>query len=257
MAFIAAGTQVKVVFNGKSQRCTCLRVYTKSMKVDTGKTHVNVPLSSVQLYKKKSLGKRKYVPRSDHVVRTQRSGRHRKVDIMPVKYDPYNPSKVWGNFNLMSRLDNYLKTGIFVFNDNLPQFQEHICYPTRPQYAGGGTAGVRPLQHLGHAFGFSTGPHKSITEKCNFQTSLTEPAREMMVTELIDFNAKHIARQVLKNPEKDTLYYSVDSNDPEGRKIGLGIFAGLVGSDVVEEITNKLHSIPKMVQHARMTGTDI
>ena len=246
---------MKVFFSGKARRCTCLRMYTKSMKVDTGTTHVNVPLSSVQLYKKKSLGKRVYIPRSDNVVQTQRSGRYRKVTIVPVKYDPSNPSKVFGNFNLMSLEEKYLSTGIFIYNDNLRQFQAHVLHPHCAQSAGGGTAGVRPLQHLGHALGVSTGPHGSIDETCNFQTSLTEPPKQMIAGDVIDFNIKHIARHVLNNPEKDTLYYSVDPND--GRKIGLGIFAGLVGSDVVEEITKKLYTIPEMVQHARVTGTDI
>ena len=248
---------MKVFFSGKARRCTCLRMYTKSMKVDTGTTHVNVPLSSVQLYKKKSLGKRVYIPRSDNVVQTQRSGRYRKVTIVPVKYDPSNPSKVWGNYNLMSRLETYRKNGVFGFNDNLHQFIEHIMFPMLQQGPGGGNAVVRPLQCEGNAYGICTGPFGSLNEYRHVQLEQHGSIANLSVKEIIDLNMKHIARRLLNNPEKDTLYYSIDSNDPEGRKIGLGIFAGQVGSDVIAEITNKLYTIPAMVQHARVTGTDI
>ena len=116
---------------------------------------------------------------------------------------------------------------------------------------------MRPLECEGHAYGICTGPFGSLNEYHFVQLEKYGSPANITVKEVIDFNTKHIARRLLKNPEKDTLYYSIDPNDPEGRKIGLGIFAGHVGSDVIEEITSKLYTIPAMVQHARVTGTDI
>ena len=66
--------------------------------------------------------------------------------------------------------------------------------------------------------------------------------------EIIDASFKAIVELLKQHPEKDTIYYSVNSDDPLNSKlIGLGIFKGLVGEDVRSYISTQPQFIPRMV----------
>ena len=54
------------------------------------------------------------------------------------------------------------------------------------------------------------------------------------------------------NPQKKILYYSANPIQPH--QIGLGIFANMVGDDVVSYISKRIHEIPELVSRACKTG---
>ena len=73
--------------------------------------------------------------------------------------------------------------------------------------------------------------------------------------EIIDEAANRIVRLFLENPWKEVMYYSIDPGSPPGcTQIGLAIFAGAVGADVVHYISTKLQKIPFQIHKARVTG---
>ena len=66
--------------------------------------------------------------------------------------------------------------------------------------------------------------------------------------EIIDRAFVQIRDLFLRRPDKTTIYYSAEDDSD---KIGLRIFAGLVGDDVVDYITKKFKEIPGEVRKAR------
>ena len=64
----------------------------------------------------------------------------------------------------------------------------------------------------------------------------------------IDRAFLQIRDHFVARPDKSVFYYSAeDDND----KIGLRIFAGMVGDDVVARITQKIKEVPEAVRAAR------
>jgi len=178
---------------------------------------------------------------------TVRKGRFRKgVTVRPTRFVH---GRTTGNYRCMMVDEKVLSDGVFVFNDNLFQFLSFLN-TKQPDMAGGGTAVVRTIQHEGHAIGIPTGPFTSLDEifhNISFPedkgVSKTRTARE-----IIDRSFQQIIERILTFPEKTVIYYSANTDNDN---IGLGIFANVVGQDVVEYITEKLKNLPQAVEKER------
>ena len=250
---VAAGTPLMVRENGLTRRAVCIKMHTKNMSVRYDGEHriCSVPISATQVAKRKTM-KRPYIPRAEHMPTTRRHDRYRKVHVLPVRFQY---GKTYGDFGLMLRDDLYKKHGVMLYNDNWEDWEAFGMNPTRPMHPGGGNACARPMQHLGHSIGMPTGPFHSLEQRITLQFSPQQARKEVSAKEVIDEAILRIVRLFLENKDKDTLYFSVNPNDPPGsRRIGLAIFAGMVGSDVVDYISSKIDEIPSLVQKARVRG---
>jgi hypothetical protein len=183
----------------------------------------------------------------------QRLGRYRSlINIVPVRFHPLTKM---GNFKEMLADDEIRQSSICMFNDNHMQWQFASLNPHTPQEAGGGNAIARPWEVLHCSIGMPTGPYKSLDQEIYVQFANTTMKELHTVKEIIDEAINRIARLFLSHPEKNTLYFSVNSDDPpDSTLIGLGIFAGIVGTDVREYISLKLQQIPSIVQISRQKG---
>ena len=96
-----------------------------------------------------------------------------------------------------------------------------------------------------------TGPFASLGETYNVSFAGEE---KMIRTakDIIDEAINRIVRLLVKHPEKETIFYSVDT--PTSNKIGLAIFRDAVGADVVDYITAKITEIPRLVRLARFAA---
>ena len=100
-----------------------------------------------------------------------------------------------------------------------------------------------------------TGPYGSLEERHLVQFPTEEYATMHTAKEIIDEATNRIVRLFLDNPMKTKLYFSVNPTDPpDSITIGLAIFAGAVGQDVVEYISTCLQSIPAKIENARREG---
>jgi hypothetical protein len=248
---IKSGESIRVSVNERYEMAKCLRIHKKSVTVilkdGTTKT---VPFSS--LWKLKVAKKHKYYKGDDKVI-TKRLGRHvGLVNVVPTRFEF---GKMMGNFQAMLHNDKIRETGVMMFNDNKFEFEEHGQNPHRFQNAGGGNAAARPWQHLGDAIGVPTGPFATLQEKHGIQLKYGEPGREHTVTDIINEAFNRIVCLFLDNPNKNTLYFSVNPNDlPNSVRLGLGIFANQVGDDVIDYISDKIQQLPLDIQSARIKG---
>lgn len=249
---IHAGTLLLVQYKGKRHNAECVRVYNKSLSVKLASgTTITVPFRSAQIAKKKTM-RRIHIPKADVCYSTKRLGRFRRVGVVPTRF---NPSKTLGNFGAMLATDEYKESGVCMFNDNTGQFEFFGLNPSVEQSAGGGNAIARVSQHLGHSIGMPTGPFHSLTQQVYVQLRSNDLIQQHSAKEVIDEAVSRIVRLFLANDAKDTLYYSVNPNDPqESRRLGLAIFAGAVGDDVVDYISDEIQKIPALVQKARVSG---
>jgi hypothetical protein len=176
------------------------------------------------------------------------------------------PGRVHGNFVLMRPDDPKYKTAVSCFNDNTGQFMFAVC-TNRPQAAGGGNAQVRPREYQGDAVGMPTGPYRSLDEVIDVASYLKRMIDDgytldhsiidadvttMTAKEIIDKAILRIIKLFIDRRDKDTLYYSQQS--PESTNLGLGIFAGMVGADVIEYISKQLRDLPKLFVEYRTTA---
>ena len=202
-----------------------------------------IPLGHIWKQKKKKSGRTsrfckpkddKYIPRS----RSQRFALTRRVAVQAVCF---GHGFMGGDFHRILINDSARKESLCIFNDNTHQWEYHGAHPTEFQYAGGGNAVARPWQHLDDAIGMPTGPFASLTETHDVSFAGEE---KMIHTakEIIDEAIKRIVCLLVKHPEKETIFYSVDN--PASKKIGLAIFRHAVGDDVVDYITDKMSRSP-------------
>lgn len=249
---IKAGTLLLVQHNGKRHDAECVRVHKKSLKVKIASGEImTVPFTSAQVAKKKTM-RRVYIPKTDVRCSTKRLGRFRRVRVVPTRF---HPRKTLGNFGAMLGSAEYKASGVCMFNDNTCQFEFFGLNPSVKQSAGGGNAIAREAQHLGHSIGMPTGPYHSLTEQVQIQLKPNGSIKEHSAKEIIDEAICRIVRLFLDDTAKDTLYYSVNPNDPEeSYRLGLAIFAGAVGEDVVDYISDEIQKIPSLVQKARVSG---
>lgn len=138
-----------------------------------------------------------------------------------------------GDFNWMVRQPQYADA-LFIFNDNVEQFLQHLASPADRNgpgcAAGGGNAIIRPLQCQTppRAAGIPTGAYGM-----GFDT-LTNAAKD-----LIDQAIANI-EQVVRQYGYTRIYYS--AQDASGI-LGTGIFR--VGIDVKRYITDRLQALER------------
>ena len=206
-----------------------------------GKT-LTLPPSRVWLQKHK----KKKLSTSTEVI-TKRVHRFRRaLTVVPTVYR--GPG--YGNFMHMIRMPRYNNDGVFLFNDNHNQWVQ--ADPNKPtfhelhtHYAGGGNAGVRPQQMWGDAIGIPTGPYDSLDEVCHVDNDA------YTVKQIIHLACFRIVDLFISRPDKEILYYSCNDGSDQ---LGLGIFAGSVGHDVIEYATKCIKTLPKMLEYTRKQG---
>ncbi len=252
MATLRVDEQCRALRDGKYALATVVRMNKKTGLVcfNDGK-QMTLPLHA--LWKQKI--KRHTSFRCDTYKPHKRLGRFRRpIAIVPTRF---TPGQTLGDFRAMLGESKYRTFGVFLFNDNARQWEIAGLHPSEPQSAGGGNAVARTVQHLGDAIGMPTGPFASLDQNWNIRLSPDESvSKEHSAKEIIDEAFNRTVRFFLDHPEKDTLYYSVNPSAPSTcTEIGLGIFANLVGRDVVEEITKKIYEIPAAVTVARRLGS--
>ena len=211
-----------------------------------GKTST-VDASKVWLMKNK---KKRYA--STVEVMPTRPYRYRSpITVVPTRY---RYGDVVGNFNAM--LNTEMKDSmVAMFNDNHEQFLEAdpkgpLFHCVRTHMAGGGNASCRPFQMTKDAIGMPTGPYTSLAHLCRDSDDVMKTAHHFIC---VAFN--RIVDLFLENPSKTTLYYSVNTyGPPNSKRLGLGIFSGQVGEDVIDFITAHMDKLPMMVEHKRKTG---
>jgi hypothetical protein len=235
------------------ERATVLRVNKATARVQYHTKEVRtVPFAHLWKQKKKKSNRTsrffkstsdKYIPRS----RAQRFAHARRLVVQPVCF---GHGFKRGDYYQMLTDNDVRPSSLCIFNDNTRQWADHGAHPTAPQDAGGGNACARPWQHLGHSIGMPTGPFSNLSE-VNIVSLAGEPAAPHTAKAIIDEASLRIVRTLAQHTEKDTVYYSVDT--PDSRQIGLNIFRGMVGDDVVDYISDKIHDIPRQVRLARLT----
>jgi hypothetical protein len=148
-----------------------------------------------------------------------------------------------GDFNYMLGKPEYTDF-LFLFNDNLEQFLDAIANPRDPKYnpPGGGNACARPWHVTGDAFGIPTGPFETLDQDISGRDKRHKTAKD-----IIDLAFLRVKMRCLQGG-KTVICYSVEN--PGSKRIGLGIFAGLVGSEVVDYITQKIQEIPEEVEYS-------
>jgi hypothetical protein len=215
------------------------------------KTEASIPLPHLWKQKKKRNKKTsrfskpagdKYTPRP----RDQRFALARRIAVKPVCF---GHGFMDGDYFRMLSDQAFCQSSLCIFNDNTPQWERHGSHPTVQQGPGGGNACARPWQHIGHAIGMPTGPFRNLTE-VHHVSFAGEPAAPHTAKEIIDEATKRIVHLCVQHPEKETIYFSVDT--PDSVKIGLAIFRHAVGDDVVDYISAELANIPRQVRLARL-----
>ena len=93
-----------------------------------------------------------------------------------------------------------------------------------------------------------TWPFQSLDQVDHVQFANELARQPHTAKEIVHEAYNRTIRLLLDHPEKDTVYYSVNPTDPPGStKIGLAIFADMVGADVVDEISSLIQKIPSGV----------
>ena len=253
---LAVDEKCRVHIKGKWIAGKVLRVHKKTAKVylNGGQGEITVPFKSIWKCKNSAIRKDSFGGgKADCVLSTKRISRHRKlVEVVPTFF---HPTQVMGNFGLMLRDVNIRANSVCLFNDNHRQWMYAGINPNTQQYAGGGNAVARTWEYMGDAIGIPTGPYASLTQMIAVQFAWEEISSHRSVKEIIDEAFNRVVRKQLANPDKTTFYYSADPNDPDGKRLGMGIFAGSVGDCVIKYITDKLADIPRTIQKARVSGT--
>lgn len=171
--------------------------------------------------------------------------RRRPVEVVPTRF---HRGEKMGNFRLMLEDVAIRSTGVCMFNDNTRQWELAGLHPSRPQEAGGGNAAARPWECSGDAIGMPTGPFRSLDELHEVQLSRDAARQPHTAKEIIDEAFARTVALFVARPEKETLYFSVNRDDPPGStRIGLAIFAGAVGADVADYISERIQAVPAAV----------
>jgi len=176
------------------------------------------------------------------------------IEIVPLRF---GTGLFHGDFKNVLQSEYHRRISLCAFNDNAEQFEYHGCNPGKPMGAGGGNACSRPFQHLCHAIGIPTGPFHSLDQKWPIRLANSTERQYLTAKTIINVAFHRMMELLLMHPEKTVVYYSAEY---ENDNIGLGIFAGSVGIDVVEWITKKLKNLPKdfqkfWIKHYQKHGT--
>lgn len=225
--------------------CVLLGVTGSNARVKYNKRTCNVKAERVWL--KKRL--KKHPRQASEILPVKRVYRYRR----PVRVETcrFRPGEVHGDFVRMVNDPRYAN-GVCMFNDNHSQFLD--ANPNKPDFhapynhiRGGGNAQVRPYQAVGDAIGMPTGPYGSLEDVVVDGATTAKDMVHEACYRTIDL--------FLKRPDKEVLYYSINPLAPEGSiRLGLSIFAGSVGDDVIEYESDCIQSIPLMLEYKRKYG---
>ena len=174
---------------------------------------------------------------------SHRLGRYRKIEVVPTEFRGHGQ---YGDFNHMIRLKEYENT-IFLFNDNFLQWAQALQFPQIQQGSGGGNAAIRPYEVEGKSMGIPTGPFPSLKDIYEIR------GQTFTVAQIIEMAFDRILRHCLKNDHIKTIFYSAA---PGSDVIGLGIFSGVVGQDVIKRITETLRNLQEMFRKRRLHYVD-
>jgi hypothetical protein len=250
MPSVRANEICRVLVNGKYVKGVCL--YENKTKPSArfridGKERT-VLLKDVWKMKKTTTSAKKKKGnvgcRSVEKLPTRRGRFRRPVTVVPVRFQ-YGQTN--GDFSLMLHDVNYKIDGVMCFNDNDWQWQRFLN-TGEPDLAGGGNACARPWQHQGHSIGVPTGPYGALDEIRHNVRFPEDGTLDRTAKQIIDRAFVQIRDLFVSRTDKEVLYYSAEDNTD---KIGLRIFAGRVGDDVVDYITQKFKEIPEEVRKAR------
>ena len=171
----------------------------------------------------------------------------RTIKVVPTRFKPGIDQ---GDFGKMMTMEEYVGTGILVFNDNFEQFKY------QDNGMGGGNACARPGQKHGLSIGIPTGTladggFQSLSQSHyvayskNWTIGRDEVISNWTSKEMIDLGIARIVKFFIDNPEKDTLYYSANQHDETDDRIGMGIFT--IADEVREYITSNFGSMSELV----------
>lgn len=226
------------------------KVNAKTMQIVVGDTLHTVEYARVQKLKRPHVTRKKG---ADSVLTSQRRGRYRPpISVVTTRFNPYT---MMGNFGRMVDDPTVGPPGVMLFNDNKTDFEFALNNPSTPQFAGGGNACVRPREAQGDAVGVCTGPFVSLEQIVTFKPPHEDERKSMKVEDVLICNFERIIEFALSRPDKTTYYYSVNPTDPAGStRLGLAIFAGAVGDDVIDFISRNLQKLPAFVRMTRQSG---
>ena len=248
--------------DAKYETATVLRINKKTISIRYTSDKLVVTVAPNKLWKcKRVKSKRtsqffsaasndKYVPvsRAQRMeARAQKELRRTPVVVHAVRYGngPYN-----GDYYNMLNDPAFCKTSLCIFNDNDRQWELAGLEPATMQGAGGGNACARPWQHIaagGHSIGICTGPFATLDDVRHISLH-GEPAAPHTAREIILASQARIVRRLCAHPEKKNVYFCVDPRaPPDSREIGLAIFRGMVGDDVVALLSQVIAEIPRKV----------
>lgn len=253
---LASGEICRVWIDGKatgSRLGKVVKVNTKSAQLlltfDKGRNckTITVPLEYIAKCKtsvQKSVQKSFREPRNAEIAKTTAS-----VEPTPdikIFSTRYVPGETFGDFTKMVE-DPHFSTGVFLFNDNLMQWE------SRDTRAGLGNAAVRPKQASGDAIGVPTGPNFHSLDHLVLADHTTASPEVRKYVTIHTLQVRAFARIVLlfvERPDKDSLFYSIDPNSPPGSlTLGVNIFSP--GSDVIDLITDMIHMSKSWIRIAR------
>ena len=247
-----------VYINGKRQSAS-FNGYTSNGRASVTMNNSRKILKARNVQYAKGKRRKDCFGKSNDVLYTARKGRfRRRVAVIPTRY---RAGEEFGNFKPMlfgPNKDKY-KNAVCGFNDNghewglaNPQDNTTFLAPWNHS-AGGGNACARPAQLWGDAIGIPTGPFQNLNQPIH--TACGEVPAGSTARDVIDAAFVRIIKLFCNNPNKDILYYSVNSTDPpDSLRIGLAIFAGAVGDDVIDYITDSLQKLSDGIHEANYIG---
>ena len=226
------GDKVRICLNdSRWQDATFIRRERNHIIVTHNTNEIALKETSVWRCKR---GGRRLTYRNRHEIQPMtksKVGRTKPMRVIPVVFNPLDPSQIVGNYRHMKELPFYKTDGIFTFNENSEQYLSNDTAP------GGGNACVRPERQHNNAIGIVTGAlgrggFSSLEEKITTSDGTILTARE-----LIDMGLDDLASLCRARTEKDKIYYCADSNG----LLGCGIFN--VSTDVRLHITKAIKTI--------------
>lgn len=171
----------------------------------------------------------------------------REIEVVGIRY---TPGVKMGDFGRHLQDPELTKISLCIFNDNLDDWNYFFLNPNEVMYAGSGNAIARPFQHLGHSIGFPTGFQGQGFRDLNqrFFIKLSPFHEEECTVDTILLEAyNRIVNLLVKHPEKQIVYYSVNPLEPpDSIRIGSSTF--IVGEDVLDKITRLIQAIPDGVR---------
>ena len=193
---------------------------------------------------------KKHSRQQTEVLPLKRAYRYRR----PVRVETcrFEYGVIHGDFVQMVKDPQYAN-GVCMFNDNHSQFLD--ADPNKPDFhapynhvRGGGNAQIRPYQATGDAIGMPTGPYGSLED-------VIDDAHGTTAKDMVHEACFRTIDLFLKRPDKEILYYSINPLSPEGSiRLGLSIFAGIVGDDVIDYESDCIQNIPLMLEYKRKYG---